>query len=247
MRQFARRFVAVLLFLLALTGVGTVGYVLIEGVSFGDALDMAAITLTTVGFQEVFPLSPAGRGFTMFLLVGGFAWMGIWFAVITSLIVELDLAHVFRRRRVMKAISEMSGHVIVCGVGRSGRQVAEELTEMGQPFVVIEQDPAEVERFYESDPTAMVIVGNATADHTLQEAGISRACGRRVESCGPDVVGCSDPLGDRPLGDCGPKDGSQRRGRIRLQPGRGHLPGGGRSGCRPGKARSGGPATGNVS
>jgi voltage-gated potassium channel len=177
MRQFANRFLAVLLFLLALTFLGTAGYMWIEGASLGDALYMSAITLTAVGFQEVFPLSTAGRGFTMVLLVGGFAWMGIWFAVITSLIVELDLRQVFRKRRVMKAINEMSDHVIICGAGRTGRQVAEELTAMGQRFILIEQDADVAESFYEFDPDVKVVVGNATADHVLQEGGVSRACG----------------------------------------------------------------------
>lgn len=177
MTHFARRFFIVLLLLVSLTGVGTVGYVVIEGVSLWDALYMSAITLTAVGYEEVFPLSEAGRTFTMLLLVGGLSWMGIWFAVITSFIVELDLLHVFRERRVMSAIKKMSDHIIICGAGRSGRQVAEELTAMGQPFVVIEKDADSVQRFYEFDPDATAIVGDATADHTLIEGGIARARG----------------------------------------------------------------------
>lgn len=177
MRLFVRRFLALLAFMAFLTVAGTVGYMWIEGASFSDALYMAAITLTAVGFQEVFPLSQAGRVFTMFLLVGGFAWMGIWFALITSLIVELDLVHFFRKRRTMNAIKHMSDHIIICGAGRAGRQVAEELTALAQPFVIIEQNAKQVESFYEFDPDAMVVAGNAASDHVLLEAGVDRARG----------------------------------------------------------------------
>ncbi len=177
MQQFGRRFLGVLLFLLVLEVVGTVGYMLIEGASLADAAYMAAITLTAVGYEEAIPLSQTGRNFTMLVLIGGFTWMGLWFALITSLIVELDLQHFFRRRRAMKEIEKMSGHVVICGVGRTGRQVAEELASMGQDYVVIERDPDRVEHYYSMNPDARVIEGDATVDHNLEDAGIERARG----------------------------------------------------------------------
>ena len=177
MPDFLRRFAGALLGLFALTVVGTVGYMIIEGWPLADAVYMSAITLTAVGYQEVQPLSPVGRHFTMLLLLGGITWMGIWFAFLTSFIVELDLQNVFRERRVMKEIAGVSNHVIVCGAGRTGRQVAEELTAMGQPFVVIERDPERVERFYDFDPDGLVLRGDATVDQTLEDAGIERAKG----------------------------------------------------------------------
>ena len=177
MPSFFRRFVGALLFLAGLTLTGMVGYMVIEGWSFWDSLYMAAITLTAVGYQEVHPLSQAGRHFTMVLLLGGFTWMGVWFAFITSFIIELDLQHVFRTRRVMKAIDNIQDHVIICGAGRTGRQVAEELTAMGREFVVIERDPDRVEEFYALDRDAHVLQGDATVDHNLEDAGIDRAQG----------------------------------------------------------------------
>lgn len=177
MKPFVGRFVGAILFLALLTLIGTVGYMSIEGATFSDALYMAAITLTAVGYSEVVPLSETGRAFTMGLLLGGFAWMGLWFALITSLIVELDLRQVLVKRRVMKTIEHMSDHVIICGAGRSGRQVAEELTAMGESYVIVEQDPTRVEEFREATPDVPVVHGNATADHTLEEAGIRKARG----------------------------------------------------------------------
>lgn len=104
MREFGKRLLWVLAFLLVLTATGTAGYVVIEDAHLADAVYMTAITLTAVGYEEVIPLSQAGRTFTMLLLLGGFTWMGLWFAVLTAFIVELDLQHVFRRRGVMRAI-----------------------------------------------------------------------------------------------------------------------------------------------
>ena len=75
--------------------------------SFGDALYMTAITLSAVGYNEVFPLSVPGRVFTMLLLLAGITWLGFWFANLTSLIVELDLKDALRRRRSMKEIAKI--------------------------------------------------------------------------------------------------------------------------------------------
>lgn len=177
MRFFIPRFLATLAFFLAVGLIGTLGYMGIEGWSFGDSLYMTVITLTAVGYREVNPLSEAGRNFTMLILGVGITGMGVWFALITSLIVELDLKNVFRRRRTMKEIDQLSDHVIVCGAGRTGRQVVEELITLGYPFTVIERDPARVERLLELAPDALVVEGDATIDSNLEEAGIARAKG----------------------------------------------------------------------
>lgn len=177
MERFGKRLVGALLLLMALEVAGALGYILIEGASFHDAVYMAAITLTAVGYEEVVPLSPAGRNFTIALLLGGFTWMGIWFAILTSFVVELDLAHVFRRRRIMKAIEETSDHVVICGAGRTGGKVAEELASRGQEFVIIERNPDRVEDLLEVSPDLKVIQGDATTDQNLEAAGIQRARG----------------------------------------------------------------------
>lgn len=177
MRAFFPRLIWTLAFLSVLVVVGTVGYTLIEGWPIGDALYMTAITLTAVGYQEVRPLSTAGRDFTMLLLAGGITWMALWFAGLTSAIVELDLQDALRRRRSMRDIAKMKDHVIVCGAGRTGRQVAQELESMTSRFVIIERDPARIEKLREFVPHAHVIEGDATHDQVLIDAGVLRANG----------------------------------------------------------------------
>ncbi len=177
MRAFLPRLVWTFAFLAVLVTVGTVGYMLIEGWPPGDALYMTVITLTAVGYQEVRPLGTVGRDFTMLLLAGGITWMAFWFAGLTSAIVELDLQDALRRRRSMKAIAKMKDHVIVCGAGRTGRQVAQELETTPSRFVVIEKDPACIEKLREFVPHAQVVEGDATHDQVLIDAGVLRARG----------------------------------------------------------------------
>ena len=149
-----RRFLWTFGVLLGLVVVGTVGYVAIEQRPWGDAFYMTVITVTAVGYEEVWPLSPSGRAFTMTVLIAGITWMGLWFATITSFIVEMDLEGVFRRRRAMREIGSMRDHVIICGAGRTGRQVAEELSAAGHPFLIIEHDPHRIESLREYVPHA---------------------------------------------------------------------------------------------
>lgn len=174
---FVSRFLWTLVFLLTLVTVGTSGYMLIEQRDPADALYMTVITLTAVGFEEVWPLTHRERAFTMTLLMGGITWMGFWFANLTSLIVELDLQNVLRRRRIMKQIKKMKNHVVVCGAGRTGRQVAQELEKMECEFVIIELDPKRVRDLRELVPGAHIIEGNATHDQVLLEAGLLEASG----------------------------------------------------------------------
>jgi voltage-gated potassium channel len=177
MKIFIPRFIGAALYFVVLALLGTVGYVLIEGAPIFDAFYMTVITVTAVGFNEHIALSDAGRTFTAGLLALGVTGMGIWFALITSFIVELDLKDVLRRRNMENQIEKLSGHVVLCGAGRTGRQVMEELLIMGQEFVVMERDPDRIEWIYEQYPGVLVVQGDATLDHTLEEAGVKRASG----------------------------------------------------------------------
>jgi len=162
---------------LALVAIGTVGYQVLEGQALADSLYMTVITLTAVGYREVFPLSPEGRTFTMFVLLTGISWLGFWFASITALVVELDLKDVLGRRRSMQEIASMKDHIIICGAGRTGRQVAQELEPVTGNYVVIERDPNRIEGLKEYVRGAHVIEGDATHDQVLLEAGLMRAKG----------------------------------------------------------------------
>lgn len=177
MQSQIKRFLGTALFFCGLLLVGTLGYVGIEGVAWQDALYMTVITLTAVGYDEVFPLSPMGRGFTSFILFGGITGLGLWFAFLTSFIVELDLTDVLRRRRTLKEISKMKNHIIICGAGRTGGQVVEELLVAGESFVVIERDLEKIQELHKLLPDLMIIEGDATIDHFLEEAMIAEAKG----------------------------------------------------------------------
>ena len=157
--------------LAVLTALGTLGYVWIERVSVLDALYMVAITITTVGFSEVFVMSPASRVLTIAIMV-----LGVGLALYTaSAAIErlLDLGVERQRARTRKLISEFHDHVIVCGYGRVGRGVYRDLVNRGEQVVVIEEDPllaSEAET--EGVP---ILMGDATFNDTLEAAGIARA------------------------------------------------------------------------
>ena len=156
MRRYTARFLGTALFFCVILAIGTVGYVVIQDWSWGDSLYMTVITVTAVGYDEIHPLSPLGRMFTGFILFSGITGLGLWFAFLTSFIVELDLAKAFRRRRILKEVKKMKNHVIVCGAGRTGSQVIEELLMAGETFVVIERDRQIIQRLEEFLPDLLM-------------------------------------------------------------------------------------------
>ena len=165
---------------MVVVAVGTTGYILIEGVSLFDALYMVVITITTVGFEEVFQLSTAGQMWTLALIGVG---IGVALYTAAALIEYLiDLREVQKRIRMRKLVAKKSDHVIVCGFGRVGNGTWAALTERGNQVVVIDSDAVRAEEAQEAG--AAVIRGDATHNHTLEEAGISNA--RAVVACVTD-------------------------------------------------------------
>lgn len=177
LRSFSTRLAWALGYLLVLLTIGSVGYVVIEGWPFRDALYMTAITLSAVGYDEVRPLSQAGRTFTIGLIFLGISALGIWIGLLTALIVESDLAQTLKQRKTVKGIAKLSGHVVVCGAGRTGTQVVEELQSQGRDYVVIEREPRLLEALMEEVPDCLTVEGDATLDHTLESASIASASG----------------------------------------------------------------------
>jgi voltage-gated potassium channel len=149
---------------------GTGGYSIIEGWSILDSLYMTVITLSTVGFGELRPLSDMGKLFTSVLILAG---VGILFYTLTKVTEALVEKRLFHRRRVQMDIKRTSQHVIVCGYGRMGETVCSQLIERGVPLVVVEKDPALYEKLDESG--ILHIIGDATDDALLMEAGVQRA------------------------------------------------------------------------
>ena len=170
-------FVVVLLFV-----IGVVGYALLEEEDQGlmDAVYMTVITLTTTGYGEVVDLhdSTVGKAFTSVLLLAGVGALAYFFSSATAFMVEGDLARVFWRRRMSKAIEALSGHVIVCGAGHTGTHVVQELVATKRPFVLVESSQERIDDLTEQHGDALVAVkGDAGEDEALKAAGIERASG----------------------------------------------------------------------
>ncbi len=152
---------------------GVAAYMTIEGWPFFDSLYQVIITLSTVGFQEVNPLSEQGRAATMLLIVCGVGSFAYLVGSFTQLLIEGRLQHIFGRRRVQKAIDKLSGHIIICGCGRIGSTVTERILAERQAVVVIEKDPEVVRELAEKG--ILHLAGDATDDEVLLAAGIERA------------------------------------------------------------------------
>jgi voltage-gated potassium channel len=153
--------------------VGVAGYMLIQGWGFLDALYMTVITVGTVGFREVHPLSRAGEAFTMFMIIVGVAALGFALAQFVEFLLEGHILGFLEGRRMEKRIAELSGHTIVAGAGRVGAVVARSLAEEGAEFVVVDVSPdaGEVSR----DEGWPFVLGDATEEGVLEAAGIARA------------------------------------------------------------------------
>ena len=158
---------------LGLVLLGTLGYVAIERWSFFDALYMSVITLTTVGYLEVHPLSPGGRLFTMLFLLGGVFTLFVMASEAVRAVVSGEVKKILGRQRMEKSLQELKGHFVVCGFGRMGQFVCQEFSSLKMPFVVIERD-GELLRGFEI-PHGIALQGDATSDEVLRRAGVDRA------------------------------------------------------------------------
>ena len=156
-------------------GGGTVGYVLIEGWSVWDGLYMAVTTVATVGFREVHPLSRAGEAFTLLLIVGGVGTAFYSATLLATHLVEGGLHRRFVERRQKRMIENLRDHFILCGYGRIGSLIADELHQQDVPFVVVEKDPDRVRRLAERGWVA--VAADASHEDVLIRVGIHRARG----------------------------------------------------------------------
>jgi voltage-gated potassium channel len=159
--------------LAGLTAAGTVGFMATEGLSLLDALYMAVITLSTVGFQEVAPASPGGRIFTIAFIVVGVG-TGFYAAVsVAEYLIEGRLREALGRRAMDRTIGALRGHVIVCGFGRLGRVVVEQLEQAGLACVVVDPDPAVASALAADE--RLHVAGSALEEAVLRRAGIEHA------------------------------------------------------------------------
>lgn len=166
--------VGILISVLILLG-GSIGYMVIEGWPFTEALYMTVITLSTVGYGEVRALSSTGRIFTMVLIVTG---VGVVFYLAGSLIrfmVEGRIREILGRRKLEKKIRAQKEHHIICGYGRVGSAVSETLLSKGLDIVVVERDPDRVSKLHEMN--LLHVEGDATDEENLIKAGVEHARG----------------------------------------------------------------------
>ena len=159
--------------LVGLLAGGTLGYRIIEGWDWFDSLYHTVITLSTVGYREVHDLSPAGRVFTVVLILSGFAGLGLALQAIARLVIEGELRELVWRRRMEQELKKVRDHVVVCGYGSVGRLVAEELKAAGWKVVVIEADPDHAQEAVEDG--MIVVEGDATHDENLEAAHVREA------------------------------------------------------------------------
>lgn len=174
------RLLIALVLLLTTIITGTVGYKLLAGKQHDwlDCLFMTVITLSTVGFGEVIETSqfPGARVFTIILILSGMGILLYSLSTVTSLMVETDLRHAFKRRKMKRDIKHLRNHIIVCGAGATGTRIARELADTGAGFVVIDCDPERIEALQRLGDI-LSIRGDATDDEVLIRAGIDYAAG----------------------------------------------------------------------
>ena len=152
---------------------GTIGYMVIEGWNFLDSIYMTITTITTVGYREIHDLSFKGMLFTIVLIVGGVGTALYALTTGAGVLLEAEFKDIFGRRKLEKKIKDLNDHYIVCGYGRMGKIISKELKAEGVKFIVIEKGS----QMMQEKEDILFLIGDATRDHTLKEAGIERAKG----------------------------------------------------------------------
>lgn len=160
--------------LFALVAIGTIGYMVIDSYSLFDAFYMTIITVATVGYGEVHPLSQPGKLFTIFLIITSFGTFAYAVSAITRFVVDGEFNEFYKNKKLNAAIEKLSGHVIICGYGRNGRQAAHVLKKHNRRFVVVESSET-VTAGVNHKFSELVLTGDSTKDETLLKAGILRA------------------------------------------------------------------------
>ena len=171
-KLFRSRIYLAITLMLAILLIGVLGYRFISDYSWLEAFYMTIITVTTVGFSEVRPLSAEAKIFTVILIILSVFIFAFALSVITEYILSRNSLQLLKKKKVKNQIENLKDHVIVCGFGRNGMQAAERLTAYKKPFVVIERDREIIEKY---EDELLFVEGDANEDEVLQEAGLERA------------------------------------------------------------------------
>ena len=161
--------------------IGTVGYMYIgrPEATWIDSFYMTFITVATIGYGETVDLAhhPMGRLFTVFIAVIGIGTMSYLFSTFVALLLESDLNATLRKKRMKKEISRLTGHYIVCGIGRVGSNVANELLQTQRTLVIVESDREALDHWLEEHPDTPHLHADAADDEALRAAGVMTAAG----------------------------------------------------------------------
>ena len=169
----ARRVIWGLGAMVALTVIGVIGFMAVAGASLLDALFMTIVTISTVGYNEVIPLDQGGQIFAIVLIIGGITAIGYTGAVTVEYLVSGHLPARVAQRRKEQALAALRDHFIVCGFGRVGEGIIENLRASGRSVVTIDRNPERCERA--EGLGVLTVCGNASSAETLRAAGIDRA------------------------------------------------------------------------
>ncbi|HUS17615.1 MAG TPA: potassium channel family protein [Chloroflexia bacterium] len=153
--------------------IGTAGYMLLEGWDAFDALYMTILTLTTVGFEEVHTMNRPARAFTVLLMVSGAGGVVYTLTTLFQHVLDGRLSGELTRRRIHRMVTRLTNHVIVCGYGRVGREVARQLKRQGVPFVILDRSQARVD--LATTDGYLALTADAARDEDLQAAGVGSA------------------------------------------------------------------------
>ena len=159
--------------LVSAIAIGIIGYMVIDDFTFLDAFFMTIITLATIGYSEVKPLSDAGKVFTIFLIITNLGVFTYAISVVSALVIEGDVKNLWRYFSMHSKINQLQDHVVICGFGRYGREICDNFSRHGTPFVVIERQPALITYLHEQ--RYLCVEGDATHDRILEEANIAQA------------------------------------------------------------------------
>ena len=176
-----KRFYFIAFLLIVIFTIGVSGFMFIEDWNFFDAFYMTVITITTVGFGEIHELSTVGRMFTSFLILGTFGTFAYLISLITTLVASGELGRKIKSFKLIDQINVMENHVVVCGMGRVGIQVANDLKYAGFQVIIIEEKVQGKEDLFSTFP---YVDGDATRDEVLSQANIEKA--RALIACLPN-------------------------------------------------------------
>jgi voltage-gated potassium channel len=172
--QYLRRFNFSLIAIILVIFFGVIGLIVIENYSVSEAIYMVIITISTVGYGEVNVLSEAGRVFIIVLIVLNMGVLAYSVSTVTSFVLEGELRKHLKDYRVYQKVQDLSNHIIVCGFGRHGQEIAQELIKNKLKFVVIENNAQKISEMRVQNDF-LFIDGDATHDQILLEAGIKKA------------------------------------------------------------------------